>query len=422
MRQSHRLSQWLMLLLAGCLVWLPAFVGAEEASGASDAPSKPHHISAKVCKQCHETIYEQWQGSMHAKSTALEDPIHGGFYRFVIGNPAEENVRTKKGAYPVCLHCHSPSAAQDGKTDLDSKVSYSEGVNCMACHLLKKYNGLDQPDGSLKYGVATYDVSAKAIQGSSGKNYTTNPTAANQADPNFHPFPLEGNSMMRTSNACMGCHDRRNNSKGVPLCVTGKEYEKSSTFVACQTCHMPKTNGVTDHSLAGGHGTGKMRSSLILDASLEANADSAKATATLTNPLPHAFPTGAPFRNFYLKVTAYDQQENVVWRNFENHPMKEDPKSLFVVVLGDTDGKPTGPPTATQILKDARLQPNETRIIEYDIPVAGVTRVRVEALYNLVLPPHVNMLTKIAKEDPSLPTIEDDLFSPKPVAVAEASL
>lgn len=185
---SKRLSKWLTIALVSTIPWLATSAAAEEQAGATEAaPTKPSHISAKVCKQCHETIYEQWKGSMHANSTALQDPIHGGFYRYVVGNPAEEDVKTKAGKYPVCLFCHSPAAAADGKTDLDSKVSYSEGVNCMGCHLLKEYKGLDQPDGSLKYGIKTYVMSDSAIQGSSGKNYTTNPTAANQDDPNFHP-------------------------------------------------------------------------------------------------------------------------------------------------------------------------------------------------------------------------------------------
>ncbi|WP_167374161.1 multiheme c-type cytochrome [Bathymodiolus platifrons methanotrophic gill symbiont] len=38
-----------------------------------------HHVSAKECKNCHEDIYSQWKGSMHANSTALKDPIHGAF-------------------------------------------------------------------------------------------------------------------------------------------------------------------------------------------------------------------------------------------------------------------------------------------------------------------------------------------------------
>ena len=87
------------------------------------APSKPHHISAEVCKNCHGKIYTQWKGSMHGQSSALNDPIHGGFYRFVMGSPHKEGLRSKKGKYPVCLNCHAPTAALDKKTDLTAKVA-----------------------------------------------------------------------------------------------------------------------------------------------------------------------------------------------------------------------------------------------------------------------------------------------------------
>ncbi|MFK5985562.1 MAG: multiheme c-type cytochrome [Pseudomonadota bacterium] len=46
----------------------------------------------RQCRLCHMEIYEQWQGSMHAKSTALSDPIHRAFYKKVIGDPTKEGV------------------------------------------------------------------------------------------------------------------------------------------------------------------------------------------------------------------------------------------------------------------------------------------------------------------------------------------
>jgi hypothetical protein len=47
---------------------------------------------------------------------------------------------------------------------------------------------------------------------------------------------------------------------------------------------------------------------------------------------------------------------------------------------------------------------------------------RAEALYNLVLPPQIEMLEKMAKESPDLPVIEKDLFTPKRVAFSEVTL
>ncbi|MCK5667185.1 MAG: hypothetical protein KAI17_27050, partial [Thiotrichaceae bacterium] len=73
-------------------------------TGVALAKEPLHHVSAKECKTCHEDIYTQWKGSMHANSTALKDPIHGAFYKAVIGNPEQEGIK-QKGKYPVCLQC-----------------------------------------------------------------------------------------------------------------------------------------------------------------------------------------------------------------------------------------------------------------------------------------------------------------------------
>ena len=47
--------------------------GLATAVGASaEEATNIHHISAETCKACHQEIYKQWQGSMHAQSTALD--------------------------------------------------------------------------------------------------------------------------------------------------------------------------------------------------------------------------------------------------------------------------------------------------------------------------------------------------------------
>lgn len=407
----------LLAAVAALLVWI-GMARAEQVAQAM--PEKAHQVSSKVCKTCHEKIYEQWEGSMHGQSTALQDPIHGAFYRLVIGDPRKEGIKTKKGTYPVCLKCHSPAAALDAKTDLTALPAYGEGVNCITCHTMKEYKGVEGPDGKLRYGVDAYVFTDEALQAPSGRDYTIHPAGEKPPKP-FHPFPMEGNTMLRTSAACMGCHDQRVNFKGAPLCVTGKEYAKFGTFVACQSCHMPKVDGLTDHSMAGGHGN-MIQAGLVMNATAERRGDKVLLSVNLHNQLPHGYPTGAPFRNFYLKVTAYDAAGRVLWRNFEKHPMKEDPKSMFVVILGDEHNRPAPPPKATQVLKDTRLQPNERRVVEYEIPGDGIRHIRVVALYNLVLPPQIEMLNKMAKEIPDLPPIADGLLDPKPIVFAEVEI
>jgi hypothetical protein len=379
-------------------------------------PQAPHHVTSEVCKACHLDIYNQWAGSMHANSTALKDPIHGFMYRKVMGDPLQEDLRNKKGQYPVCLKCHAPAAAMDRKTSLDTIATYNEGVNCITCHLLKSYKGPKNADGKLQLGTDAYEISSTHLQGGSGKVYTTLPTADtdNPGTPSFHPFPMEPNpGLLKSNDLCLGCHYQRNNSKGVPLCQTGPEYVASDAFTTCQSCHMPVVNGVASHVLGGGHDKGMVSKGLVMKMVTASEGDTVKATISLHNKLPHRFPTGAPFRNFYVKVTAFDAEGNRLWQNFETHPMKEDPDAMFMYKLGDEQGKPAGPPVATQVLGDTRLKPNETRELVYSIPAEGVSFIRAEALYNLLLPSQHEAMREV---------LTDALRAPVLAAAAEATI
>jgi hypothetical protein len=86
---------------------------------------------------------------------------------------------------------------------------------------------------------------------------------------------------------------------------------------------------------------------------------------------------------------------------------------MFWYVLGNEQGQPSSPPEATQVLTDTRLQPNERREIQYDIPAANVVLIRAEALYNLLLPPQVKMLGD---------KLPPELKKPKLAALTEARL
>ena len=376
--------------------------------------SAPHEVSAEVCGSCHKEIYAEWKSSMHAQSSALKDPIHGAFYRKVIGDPTQEGV-TKKGKYPVCLRCHAPNAAMQKKTKLDSSVAYNEGVNCVFCHTMTKFKGVDKPDGKLRLGQAAYEVSTTALQAPSGKTYSTSPKPENATavTPDFHPFPMVGGNaaLFKSNDACMGCHDRRNNFHGVPLCATGTEIADSKSFAACQSCHMATVNGHADHSMSGGHDANMVRRAVTMKMETTEKNGSYMTKISMVNKLPHKFPTGAPFRNAFVKVTAYDDKGNTVWQNYKEHPIKDDPKAMLLYKLGDDEGKPAMPPKAKQVLADTRLEPNKERVLEYKIPAANVKVIRAELLYNLLLPKLVKQLEQV---------LTDDLKAPRVAAFAEA--
>jgi hypothetical protein len=392
-----------------------------------------HHVKPAVCKQCHEEIYTQWKRSMHANSSALKDPIHGAFYRNVVGDPTKEGQTLKSGKYPVCLKCHAPVAAIDKTTKLDAAEAYSSGVTCVTCHTFSGFKGTDTPDGKPRYGVDAYEVDSTSLHGPSGNAYTTArvPEGAAWPTPIHHPQPLKGSNaaVFQSNNACMGCHEKRGNAHGTPLCRTGNEYRSAKNFVNCQSCHMgvvtvPKLLdgqavpgqfvSIADHSMGGGHDARMVARGLALEMTTDATEQTVIATITLRNRLPHAYPTGAPFRNLYLKVAAYDTAGNLLWKNYKVHPIKDDPKAAFWYTLGDEAGKPVAPPQATQVLADSRLKPNEVRTLTYEIPRTAQTAiVRAEALYDLLLPP---IKAKVKGKIP------DELLRPTLAAAAETRL
>ncbi len=413
----------------------PALLAALFGLGASGAwASDPiHQVSAEVCKNCHQEIYKQWSGSMHAQSSATKDPIHAAFYNSEVGSPTEEGQVTKANKqYPACLACHAPNAARDKTTKLDAKPAYAEGVNCVACHTLASYKGINDEGGKLRLGIKAYELSDK-IQAPTGLNQGLQKLAkgddpfggagaSGEQKPNPHfgepvefegkkipGLPMEGNpKLMRTNDACMGCHDKRNNPHGVALCGTGDEYVQSRTQVNCISCHMPVAGGLADHSIGGGHDQPMLERAVLFDLSVEPKKDGNLAiNANLTNQQPHVLPTGAPFRNMYLKVTAYDAKGQVVWQNAEGHPSEGDPQAYFFLTLVNDEGKPVPPPEAKKAGADSRLKPHETRVLSYDIPAKDVALVRGELYYSLLWP-------SLVKKFAHLP---DDLKTP--VLIAE---
>jgi len=372
---------------------------------ASDAHKDITNLTSDKCGKCHEEIYEQWEGSMHAQSTALKDPIHGLFYGAVVGDPKAEGV-TKGGKYPVCLQCHAPAAAKAGLTKLDAKKAYSEGVNCISCHTLTKFKGVLKPGGGLQLGMQAYEYSKTDMQGPMGTEGSRDHNKKYGQDVIGNP------GLLKTSAACMGCHDQRPNANKVSLCQTGAEVEQAGGSTTCQTCHMPTANGVTNHAMMGGHSEKMVARGLVLTVAADKADGKVNVVVTTRNLLPHSFPTGAPFRNFFVKVDAFDKEGKKVWSSTNSHPMKDDKKAMFMYAIGDESGA-TSPPKATKVINDSRLQPNETRELVYEIANTDVNSVEAIAYYDLLLNP---IKKKFGDKLPK------DLLEPRVIARDKASL
>jgi len=210
----------------------------------------------------------------------------------------------------------------------------------------------------------------------------------------------------------MGCHDKRSNANKVPLCRTGDEYVEGKSDIACTACHMPIAGGVADHGMGGGHSPAMMKRAVVFSLKSEVDGENLKTIVTMENKQPHSLPTGAPFRNIFLKVTAFDASGKVLWENAKGHPGKEDPQAYLKYELHDDTGAHTSPPMATKLGPDTRLNAFEKRELTYSIPAKDVAVVRGELFYNLLWPGLVKKFTKLPK----------DLTDPMPIALAEVKI
>ncbi len=250
----------------------------------------------------------------------------------------------------------------------------------------------------MRLGLKAYET-ADVLQGPHGflTEYGENPNL--EENPHLgKELPLEANSSMKTSDACMGCHDKRNNSHGVALCDTGDEYVESRSKDTCQSCHMPIVKAGADHSMRGGHSISMLKRAVRLDITTQKQTDSINVKVQIENLLPHNMPTGAPFRNIYLKLTALSANGDVLWQNFKLHPAKEDAQAFFVYVITNDAGVPKPPPLATKVGKNTRLKPYETRVLTYNLPATGVDLVRAELYYNLLTPGLIKMIKKLPED------------------------
>jgi hypothetical protein len=132
----------------------------------------------------------------------------------------------------------------------------------------------------------------------------------------------------------------------------------------------------------------------------------------MRNMQPHSLPTGAPFRNMYMKLTAYDASGNVVWENAKGHPKNEDPKAYLMYELYNDKDVHTLPPKATKLGPDSRLKPFETRTLDYQFMAKGAIMVRAELFYSLLWPGLVEKFKHLPK----------DLTAPVSIAVSEVNL
>lgn len=228
------------LLVLGVGVWFlfSVFRGSEEPT-----PPAMSFTSSEQCKECHPQAFEEWSGSQHSISWI---------------NPAVRAL-SNDFANQDCIDCHAPRpvfATGIGNRVLPRTTRRTEGVDCIACHVLPP-----KDDGTIG-GVA-----------------------ATRADPRAACRPVERVELQRPD-FCAACHNQHK---------TVDQWRESSwpdRGEDCLSCHMPYRDGdITkgrDHRFLGGNHLPMLQEAV----ELRGNKSDGGWTVELENiGAGHAFPT-----------------------------------------------------------------------------------------------------------------------------------
>ncbi len=258
--------RWWLAPLLSAVAWSPI-------RGGLRPTPPPVGDSVDDCAACHPAQTEQWRRSRHgtASSNAM--------------------FRASWGRDPDgwCLGCHEPlvrgqealigAAAAPGHDRAATGVG--EGVSCAVCHL---EDGLILTSGE--------------------------PTARAREAHAVRVVPDLGDAM------CARCHEfpfQNHTPKGPftlgdePAQATFSEWKMSSAAARgerCASCHLPDG----DHDFVGAH-RGDLWKGLL---KVSVSADGGDATVTLRGALPHAVPTGDPFRRLELRLCGDSRCRDVV--------------------------------------------------------------------------------------------------------------
>lgn len=306
-----------------------------------------------ACSECHAQIVGEWKESMHARAHHDNDPIFAAVRQIATGALGDEVAGD-------CANCHTPRDAANP----DSPAG-KLGVSCASCHMLDAVH----PGKSGAEALGFADV----VRMRAGHDMAEGSSPAHQTG-------LAPEFIKDRKTVCLACHATAANPSGVNTCATGAEFEvRKGEEKGCMDCHMPRIPGPggivgsrSEHARhvflgphrAWYHDDGEFLSTAV---SLEGTLGETGLKVTLNNKTGHGFPTGFPGRVAILSAVGKDAAGAEVWRN------EDSPESVFNKVYVDEAGKPTLPVLSKSMSRDNRLEPSESRTLEFEVPQTVAT-------------------------------------------------
>jgi hypothetical protein len=329
------------------------------------------------CKSCHNQIYQEYQTSMHSQSTIYRDEIHSKIWDIHPQNIKKEQYK--------CGQCHTPADEnlkniQDGKKFMPNKESqtHNEAISCAYCHRIES--------------IEQHKIANKNIISKEEKKYFGNLKDAVHSP--FHKTDST-NQNFKNGNVCIGCHSHKMNKHGMNICSTNIKNELDEAN--CVSCHMPKVLGsvsdlhnTTTHSFHGFPGVHNHQELLAKYVDISILKNISNFEISVDNKSSHSLLLH-PLRVAKLKVKV--KRDGKVFKEFDD--------KAFVKAIG-SNGKPTPPWLATEVVKDTMIKHNEKRVLKYDFKLQPKDEVVVTLGYFLVNPKALKALnlqnSKIAKK------------------------
>ncbi|HWB12172.1 MAG TPA: multiheme c-type cytochrome [Pirellulales bacterium] len=213
--------------------------------GSHREASRPQNDASRLnCRECHQQVWDEWEGSYHARSFS-EANVQASFAHF--------------GFDRKCQSCHAPQRrmiADASQPVVLREEDVGTGVDCLCCH-----------------GLPTGVAATRSLPGAPCR-------------------PIRTAEL--TTRSCAACH--------VAIYKDWAESRYAREEKSCESCHMPavaeRANG-RSHVCAGGHDPDLIRSGVKMACRREGTELVVEATNHATG---HNFPGERHNRVLYLQV------------------------------------------------------------------------------------------------------------------------
>ncbi|MBL0721792.1 MAG: hypothetical protein JJV88_04350, partial [Sulfurovum sp.] len=345
--------------------------------------SKDKYLDNHSCKECHETIYKEYQSSAHSNSY-FTDELH----RAIVD-------KTSPSKYE-CASCHMPMAnnisdliSGKAKPDINNQT-HTDGVSCYFCHTI----------AYVKYSHQ-FNINIKARQ---AKNYK--PTLYGRLiNPDNSDKHSSSSNPVYGKKVCIGCHSHKLNDNNITIF---KAMSKKDDSLSCINCHMPEISGGAekiDKRARGKHASHKFlgikdktfrATGMNINISIDHNTTTHTAILNIdiqnktTHPL-----IIQPARAKFFKITI-ERYNKVIWTNYNKSP-KEDKQAYFSYNFKNGNTKVIVPVEATSSIIN-NLDAHENRRLSYQLDfIQKGDKIRVELFVKLAKDECISIV-KVNKE------------------------